>query len=364
MKPETPANILATEIGKPVAGQYIVRMKEGHKAHGLIQAFAIKPLHVYDAVIDGFAAQLTQSQARALEKNPHVASIEQDALVEGAVSVQQLDENMDPWGLDRIDQRSNRYTGTFRYTRTGKGVTCYILDTGIDHSHFEFGGRARFGYDVFAGNGHDRQGHGTHVAGTVGGKRYGVAKEVNLVSVKVLGDDGGGAWSGVIAGMDWVARNARGPSIANMSLGGPFMTSVNAAVANLRKAGITVVVAAGNSGVDVALTSPGSSPDAITVGASSRRDWATPWSNWGHLVDLFAPGLYVLSAAPGGYITEMSGTSMAAPHVAGIAALLLEDNPLRTPEEVRKCLLGMAVTGRMQKLRGESPNRLAHKGRL
>jgi subtilisin family serine protease len=352
-----------------IAGQYIVRMKPGQRARGLVTAFGIVPLHVYDDVIDGFAARLTEQQARQLALHPHVESVEPDGIVETEAfwrtqHTQQLDENADPWGLDRIDQLSTRYTGTYRYLHTGKGVNVFVLDTGIDYAHPEFGGRARFGYDAFGGDGRDRDGHGTHVAGTIGGEKYGVAKEVSLVSVKILDDNGSGTWSGVIAGMDWVLRHRGEFSVANMSIGGGRNTSVNAAVKKLVDEGVTVVVAAGNEALDAGNVSPASAPEAITVGASTRRDFAAWWSNFGPAVDIWAPGLYILSAIPGGRVDDYSGTSMACPHVAGVAALYMEESGRGDPAGVRDWLLGKALTGRMSRVRPDTTDRLLHKARL
>jgi subtilisin family serine protease len=351
-------------------------MREGHRAEGLIRAFAIEPLYTYDAVFEGFAAVLTPQQVLALRRNPHVESIEDDGAVEGTSfwktqNTRPLDPNGDPWGIDRIDQLSPRLTGTYRYMGTGEGVTVYILDTGIDYSHPDLGKRAVPGYDAFGGNGQDRQGHGTHVAATVGGNFCGVANGVRLVSVKVLDDSGNGTWSGIIAGLDWIAKNRKGPSVANMSLGGGKNTSVNAAVKKLVDADVTVVVAAGNNGINACNASPASEPSAITVGASTRRDYIPAWSNFGSCVDIFAPGVDIFSAVPGGYYDIYSGTSMAAPHVAGVVALLMASTAgpgelaaAMPPKDVRKWLVDNALNGRLRGFRSGDTDRLLYKARL
>jgi subtilisin family serine protease len=365
-------SVRVKQIPGKITGQYIITLKPTANAIGLIKAFSIEPIHTYNAILNGFSAKLTPQQANALKNNPHVESIEEDGIVEGSgraywktLNKQELDENGDPWGLDRIDQLSTRATGTYRYLNTGKGVTAFVLDTGIDYSHSEFEGRAIFGYDAFGGNGADRDGHGTHVAGTIGGKKYGVAKEVKLVSVKVLDDTGSGTWSGIIAGMDWVIKNKTDKSVVNMSLGGGKNTTVNTAVRKLYDAGITVVVAAGNNGTLASNTSPASALEAITVGASTRRDFVATFSNHGSAVDIFAPGLYILSATPGGTVDAFSGTSMACPHVAGVVALLMESiNDYVSPTVVRGWLVENAHTNRLTKLPINTSNRLLHKAKL
>jgi len=362
-------NIQPRSIPGKVEGRYLVRLKDGVRAQGLVRALGVVTDEVYDSVLDGFAATMTEKQVEALRRNPNVTSIEPDGWVRAerlfpwpTLNTQELDENGEPWGLDRIDQISTRYTGTYRYLRTGKGVTAYVLDTGIDHAHHEFQGRARPGYDQYGTGGRDVDGHGTHCAGTIGGKTFGAAKEVDLVSVKVLDDNGWGTWSGVIAGMDWVAKQAARPAIANLSLGGGFSAIVNSAVDRLTKAGVSVIVAAGNESQNACNTSPASAPSAVTVGASTRFDHVAGFSNFGPCVTLYAPGTLILSALPGGGKDLWSGTSMAAPLVAGIVALLLEKEPHFTPRRVCHWLVDHAHRGRLKGVPRETL--LVHKARL
>jgi subtilisin family serine protease len=268
------------------------------------------------------------------------------------------------WGLDRIDQRALPMDGLYNYRQTGKGVIAYIVDTGIRYTHQEFGGRATPGFDAFndGQNGNDCQGHGTHVAGTVGGAKFGVAKQVQLVAVRVLGCDGSGATSGVVAGMDWVvgdvaARRANGdpvPAVANLSLGSlTGNASTDNAVRRMLAAGVTTVLAAGNGipsgGVpqDACNASPARTREALTIGATTRTDGRTTWSNFGDCVDFFAPGASITAAswANDTDSRSISGTSMAAPHVAGAAALYLERNKRALPATVNQALIDATTKG-------------------
>jgi subtilisin family serine protease len=267
-------------------------------------------------VIPGFAAALTAEEVSTLRKDPNVAYIEEDGLVTADTT-----QSGATWGIDRIDQRALPLSGTYTYTTTASNVTAYIIDTGLQTSHSQFGGRATNVYDAFGGTGADCHGHGTHVGGTVGGSTYGVAKSVKLRGVRVLDCAGSGSNSGVIAGMDYVRLNAVKPAVANMSLGGGFSSAVNTAANNLANSGVFLAVAAGNQASNACNYSPASAASATTVGSTTSTDGRSSFSNTGSCVDIYGPGSSITSAKLNGTSTVMSGTSMASPHVAGVGAL-------------------------------------------
>ena len=353
-------NILHSGGATAVPGSYIVVLKDtavggragtqqaavAATAKTLAGRYGATLRYTYGDALNGFAAHLSEKAAKRLAADPSVAYVEQDHTVSALAT-----QTNPPWGLDRIDQRALPLNAAYSYTTTGAGVTAYIIDTGIRTTHVDFGGRAVHGYDAIdnALPADDCNGHGTHVAGTTGGRTYGVAKGVRLVAVRVLNCAGSGTWAQVIAGINWVTSNhaAGAPAVANMSLGGGLNSSVNSAVTNSIADGVSYAVAAGNSNANACNYSPASTPNAITVGATGSNDARASFSNFGTCVDIWAPGVGVLSA----YYTSdtatasLSGTSMASPHVAGAAARVLQTNPAWTPLQVRNYLVnnGSAV---------------------
>jgi subtilisin family serine protease len=315
------------------------------------------PTFVYTAALRGFSAQMTEEEALKISADDRVRFVEEDSVVEANVT-----QSNPPWGLDRIDQAARPLSLTYTYTTTGAGVNAYIIDTGIRRTHAQFGGRASAGFDAIGDgqNGNDCNGHGTHVAGTVGGSTYGVAKAVRLFTVRVLSCSGSGSTSGVIAGVDWVTRNHVKPAVANMSLGGGASTAMDNAVRNSIAAGVTYAIAAGNSNTNASNSSPARVSEAITVGASTSTDARASFSNFGSVVDIFAPGQAILSAwrTSNTAAATLSGTSMAAPHVAGVAARFLQSSPASSPAAVRNALVNQATLNRLTGLPTGTANRL------
>jgi subtilisin family serine protease len=327
--------------GDKIPGQYIIKVKADASVEEVLNDHGVTPKHKFKSIMKGFASKLSDEVKESLASDPRVEFIEEDTVV----TADDIVQSSPGWNLDRIDQRSLPLNLKYIYNYDGTGVTAYIIDTGINYTHQDFGGRASFGFDAFGGDGKDCAGHGSHVAGTVGGTKYGVAKNVKLVSVRVLDCSGSGATSGVIAGVDWVRTNHKSPAVANMSLGGGTSSSLDTAVNNLINSGVTVSVAAGNSSADACTNSPARVPNAITVGASDQNDVMATFSNYGNCVDFFAPGVSISSV---GYTADntysvKSGTSMASPHVAGAAALYLQQSPLSTPSQVRDYLFSQTT---------------------
>ncbi|KOU18489.1 S8 family peptidase [Streptomyces sp. WM6368] len=357
----TPAPLLTA--ANPIPESYIVTLDKSASPAKVAAALGVKAKFTYSSALNGFSATLTEKQLQAARKTPGVKSVAQDALVTAPPAPASGVATKAPsnsWGLDRIDQRYLPLDNEFSPNTNGQGVTAYILDSGIDFRHTEFGGRARAGFDAIGDgrNGADCNGHGTHVAGTVGGETFGVAHKVSLVSVRVLGCDGRGPWSGIIAGLDWVANNARQPAVLNASLGGDRFEPVNDATNALFNRGVLPIVAAGNDNIDARRVSPASTPNAVTVGATNRYDQETDFSNWGEALDLYAPGQDIISARNGGGSVALNGTSMAAPHVAGVAALYKAAHPTATPTEVANFLKNQATEDVIQNLSDNGPDKL------
>ncbi|HEX2091641.1 MAG TPA: S8 family serine peptidase [Longimicrobiaceae bacterium] len=359
-EPSAPTHNLVAEDGS-IPGHYIVSVNWSTDAALLAREFGIQPKHVYTELLNGFAGAIPDDVAQALAADPRVLRVSVQRQLQAVGTVQQTGAT---WGLDRIDQRFRPLDSIYTYRNTGAGVTAYIIDTGIRFDHAEFEGRAVPGFDAFAADPvdpllaptapNDCHGHGTHVAGTVGGKTWGVAKRAKLVAVRVLNCVGYGSDADVIAGMDWVAKHATLPAVANMSLGDVVptktmgtSTEVDNAVKAMIASGVTVAVAAGNGwgngtvGADACMFPISNVPEAITVAASNATDTRTTWTNYGACIDLFAPGSGITSADYSSQTGSIafSGTSMAAPHVAGAAALVLEQAPGANPQEVRDVLV-------------------------
>jgi subtilisin family serine protease len=368
--PAVPADgtVVAANAANAVKDRYIAVLRETPEtakpgfARWLAARYNATVTAEYGSAVRGFTVTLSEKGARRLAAHPAVAYVEQDRTVATTLATQPGA----PWGLDRIDQRALPLAGTYVSPNTGAAVTAYILDTGVRLTHSEFAGRARSGYDFIDkdSDASDCQGHGTHVAGTVAGKTYGVAKQAKIVSVRVLDCNGSGSYSAIIAGVDWVTKNAVKPAVANMSLGGSASATLDTAVKNSIASGITYAVAAGNENKDACTVSPARQPDAITVGATDVNDARAPFSNHGPCLDVFAPGSAVLSATKGGDTSSgtMSGTSMATPHVAGVAALYLAANPAWTPADVRAAMVTDSTAGRVTGRAAGSPDTLLYTG--
>lgn len=350
--------------GVPIAGQYIVTLRNNVVARAFAaeqEARGAQVLAVFSNALNGFVAKLSDEALLSLQKDTDVVAIEQDTIV-----VLQGDQLDPPWGLDRIDQRDVLRDSRYSYNETGAGVFAYIIDTGILPTHSDFGGRVGAGFTAISDSygSSDCHGHGSHVAGTVGGSTYGVAKAVSLIPVRVLSCSGSGATSGVIGGIDWViAHHESGvPAVANMSLGGGASVSLNAAVTRGIDDGVVFVVAAGNNNLPACNYSPASVPNAITVGATGSNDARASFSNFGSCVDMFAPGVSILSVAltSSSSSRTMSGTSMAAPHVAGAAALWLQIDPDATPAQIAQRMLSVATPDKVTNPGSESPNLLLY----
>lgn len=325
-------------------------------------ARGITPERIYQRVLPGFVATLDPAGLAALRNDPRVKYIEEDQVV----TINTTQTNPVNWGLDRIDQKSLPLNKAYTYNTTGAGVHLYDIDTGLNLSHVDLAGRIGAGVDEIGdGNGvNDCNGHGTHTATTVAGTTYGVAKGMTVHPVRVLDCGGSGTNSQVIAGIDWVTANHQSPAVANMSLGGSASTALDQAVAASVASGVVYTVSAGNSSVNACTQSPAREPSAITTAASNKTDKRASFSNFGSCVDIFAPGVAITAGYIGSSTATavLSGTSMAAPHVAGVAALYLEGNPTATPAQVTSALITNATPNKIGNAGAGSPNRLLYMG--
>ncbi|WP_320777004.1 S8 family peptidase [Streptomyces sp. CRN 30] len=356
--------ILGTGDPGSVSGSYIVTLKGGTRArsaagHDVAEAYGARIGHTYSSVLNGYSVTTGERQARELAADARVASVTQDT----RVAYDHVQRNPPSWGIDRIDQPDLPLDESYDAPEPeGAGVTVYVIDTGIRATHEDFGSRASSGWDFVEDDAtaQDGHGHGTHVAGIIAGTTYGVAKKARVVGVRVLDDAGSGTTAQVIAGIDWVTRNARKPAVANMSLGGFANAQLDAAVRTSIASGVTFAVAAGNDGIAADLYSPARVKEAITVGATDDGDRRAPFSNWGPSLDVFAPGVSITSAWNTSDTAKAThaGTSMATPHVTGAAALRLAAHPGDTPAEVSDALANAAVAGKVTARGIGSPDRL------
>ncbi|MEU9746763.1 S8 family peptidase [Streptomyces niveus] len=358
--------IIGAGAPNAVKDSYIVILNErsgttssSGEGRRLVARYGGEVSHTYRAAINGYAADLSETEAKRLAADPAVAQVVQDTTVQASAT----QTNPPSWGLDRIDQANLPLNGSYTYPDSaGSGVTAYVIDTGVRITHVDFGGRASHGYDAIDNDfvADDGNGHGTHVAGTVAGTSYGVAKKARIVGVRVLNNAGSGTTAQVVAGIDWVTANAVKPAVANMSLGGGANTAIDTAVRNSIASGITYAVAAGNNGLPAANYSPARVSEAITVGATTSTDARASYSNTGALVDLFAPGSAITSAwrTSDTASSSISGTSMASPHVAGAAAIYLGNHTSSTPAQVSSALVAAATPGVVTNPGTGTPNRL------
>lgn len=372
-------HIVAANTPTAVAGSYTVVLKDSaaaqsattvdakqavkasvtSKAQSMVNEFGGQVTQTYGSALEGFSVQASEAEAKKLAGQPGV-----DFVMQNHTFTTSDAQDGATWGIDRVDQRDLPLDETYNYSTTADNVTAYIVDTGVMADHPEFGDRVQPGKDMIDGDedAADGHGHGTHVAGTVAGETYGLAKEAKIVPVRVLDDQGSGTTEQVIGGIDYVAENADGPSVANMSLGGSVDEALDAAVQGAVEKGVTFVVAAGNESQDADNASPARVPEAITVAASDDADAQAEFSNFGKVVDLYAPGVDITSSWNDGETDTISGTSMASPHVAGAAALYLADNPDAAPADVETALTENATPDKITNPSPDTANKLLYTG--
>ena len=361
-------------VERPIQGQYIVVLKDdaatlAHEnarapripevANQMAHQHGLQVQRTFTRALRGFVVRANDRALERLLMDDRVDYVEEDGEVHASAT-----QSGATWGIDRVDQRNLPLSGTYTYDTTASNVHAYVIDTGVLSSHSQFGGRVSGGYTAISdGRGTtDCNGHGTHVAGTVAGSTYGIAKAARVHPVRVLGCTGSGSNSGVIAGMDWVANNHVKPAVANMSLGGGASSATDQAVQNMVNAGVTVVVAAGNDSSNACNYSPARAANAVTVGSTTSSDARSSFSNYGSCLDIFAPGSSITSAwyTSTSATNTISGTSMASPHVAGVAALYLADNPNATPSQVTSALVNASTPNKVTSAGSGSPNRLLY----
>lgn len=350
-----------------VADSYIVVLKDNVRtaavsaeASGLSAKYGAEVSRTYSSALQGFAVHATEAEAKQLAADSSVEYVQQNQ----KFTISDTQENPPSWGIDRLDQRDLPLDNSYTYATKADNVTAYVIDTGVMVDHPTFEGRATGGFDAIDGDNDpaDGHGHGTHVAGTIGGAEYGVAKGVHIVGVRVLDDSGSGTTEQVVAGIDWVAQNHSGPSVANMSLGGGADDALDEAVRGAITSGVTFAIAAGNSSADAAGFSPARVTEAITVAASDNADAQASFSNFGSVVDLYAPGVDITSSWNDGATNTISGTSMSTPHVTGAAALFLANNPDATPADVAAGLTGAATPDKITNASPDTANLLLYTG--
>jgi subtilisin family serine protease len=358
--------IRAADAKEKVPNSYIVKFKDSAVSEATAESAANQAAasvgggveRVFGSALRGFTVKLSDGQAKRLAANPAVEYVEQDQVFHADTT----QANPPSWGLDRVDQAALPLSASYNYTSTGTGVTAYVIDTGVRISHSTFGGRATNGRDFVDNDAiaQDGNGHGTHVAGTIAGSQYGIAKGAKIVGVRVLDNAGSGTTAGVVAGIDWVTANAVKPAVANMSLGGGASTTIDAAVRRSIASGVTYAVAAGNSNVNANTSSPARVTEAITVGATERTDARASYSNFGSVLDIFAPGSGITSSwsTSDTATNTISGTSMATPHVVGVIARYLQNNKTATPAQVSAALVTASTKDKVTSAGSGSPNRL------
>ncbi|WP_101605797.1 S8 family peptidase [Amycolatopsis sp. BJA-103] len=347
-----------TAVGQGVAAASEITANVASKAQGLTGQYGTTLSRTYGSALNGFSIKADEAAAKRLAADPQVAYVVQNK----TFKISETQDNPPSWGLDRVDQADLPLDNKYTYPTKADNVTAYVIDTGVRGSHKDFGDRATGGKDFVDNDDtpNDEHGHGTHVAGTIGGTDHGLAKGAKIVGVRVLDANGSGTTEGVVAGVDWVAANAKGPSVANMSLGGGADDALDEAVKGAIGKGVTFALAAGNESSDAGTTSPARVKEAITVAASDKTDKQASFSNYGSVVDLYAPGVDITSSWGTGddATNTISGTSMAAPHVAGAAALYLSAHPDATPAQVAEGLVAAAADGKISNPTGGTANKL------